>query len=132
MADHGEASNPKLRRNMERSDALFIPILLMMDIHRAMFILKVLSYKDGVQRGSVMDMPVYPGDPLTPDIGATKDAKRLDQKDAKTIMKIPVLPISYEDALPLLQSLGGPVVLQDGGAAYLLPIMLGRVKTKCI
>ncbi|HMK20598.1 MAG TPA: transferrin receptor-like dimerization domain-containing protein [Chitinophagaceae bacterium] len=66
--------------------------------------------KDGVQRGSVMDMPVYPGDPLTPGIGATKDAKRLDRKDAITIMKIPVLPISYEDALPLLQSLGGAVV----------------------
>lgn len=66
--------------------------------------------KDGVQRGSVMDMPVYPGDPLTPGIGATKDAKRLDRKDAVTIMKIPVVPISYEDALPLLQSLGGEVV----------------------
>ena len=65
---------------------------------------------DGVQRGSVMDMPVYPGDPLTPGVGATKDAVRLDRKDAKTIMKIPVLPISYEDALPLLQSLGGQVV----------------------
>ena len=64
---------------------------------------------DAVQRGSVMDMPVYPGDPLTPDVGATKNAKRLDIKDVKTIMKIPVLPISYEDALPLLQSLGGPV-----------------------
>jgi N-acetylated-alpha-linked acidic dipeptidase len=66
--------------------------------------------KDGVQRGSVMDMPVYPGDPLTPGIGATKDAKRLNREDVVTIMKIPVLPISYEDALPLLQSLSGPVV----------------------
>ncbi len=65
--------------------------------------------KDAVQRGSVMDMPVSPGDPLTPGIGATKDAKRIDRKDAITIMKIPVLPISYEDALPLLQSIGGPV-----------------------
>jgi N-acetylated-alpha-linked acidic dipeptidase len=65
---------------------------------------------DGVQRGSVMDMPVYPGDPLTPGIGATKDAKRLDRNEAPTIMKIPVLPISYEDALPLLQSLSGQVV----------------------
>ena len=65
--------------------------------------------KEGAQRGSVMDMPVYPGDPLTPGVGATKDAKRLDRKEATTIMKIPVLPISYEDALPLLQSLGGPV-----------------------
>jgi len=64
----------------------------------------------GVQRGSVMDMPLYPGDVLTPGYGATKDAKRLDRKDAPTITKIPVLPISYQDALPLLESLAGPVV----------------------
>ena len=64
--------------------------------------------KDGVQRGSVMDMPVYPGDPLTPGVGATANAKRLDRKDAATVMKIPVLPISYADAQPLLAALGGP------------------------
>ncbi len=63
----------------------------------------------GVQRGSVMDMPTYPGDVLTPGYGATKNAKRLDRKDAPTITKIPVLPISYEDALPLLSALEGPV-----------------------
>ncbi len=63
----------------------------------------------GVQRGSVMDMPTYPGDVLTPGIGATKNAKRLDRKDAPTITKIPVLPISHQDALPLLQALEGPV-----------------------
>ncbi len=65
--------------------------------------------KAGAQRGSVLDMPVSPGDPLTPNIAATKDAKRLARSEAKTIMKIPVLPISYEDALPLLQSLDGQV-----------------------
>lgn len=65
--------------------------------------------KTGVQRGSVMDMPTYPGDVLTPGYGATKDAKRLDRKDAPTITKIPVLPISYEDAQPLLTALKGPV-----------------------
>src|SRR2546425_7550539 len=54
--------------------------------------------KDGVQRGSVMDMPLYPGDPLTPGVGATKDAKRLQVSEAPTITKIPVLPISYGDA----------------------------------
>jgi N-acetylated-alpha-linked acidic dipeptidase len=64
---------------------------------------------DGVQRGSVMDMPVYPGDPLTPGVGATKDAKRLDRKDVATLTKIPVLPISYGDAQPLLAALAGPV-----------------------
>ena len=66
--------------------------------------------QQGVQRGSVMDMPVYPGDPTTPGYGSTADAKRLKREEVTTIMKIPVLPISYEDALPLLQSLAGPVV----------------------
>src|SRR5437660_4827138 len=65
--------------------------------------------KDGVQRGSVADMPIYPGDPLTPGIGATKNAKRLPVKDAPTITKIPVLPISYGDAQPLLAALRGRV-----------------------
>jgi len=67
----------------------------------------------GVQRGSVMDMPVYPGDPLTPGIGATADAKRLTREEAKTILKIPVLPMSYGDATKLLSRLGGPVVPGD-------------------
>ena len=65
--------------------------------------------KDGVQRGSVMDMPTYPGDPLTPGVGATPGAKRLERANAPTIMKIPVLPISYADAQPLLAALSGPL-----------------------
>ncbi len=64
--------------------------------------------RDGVQRGSVMDTD-YPGDPLTPGVAATAQAKRLSIKEAKTITKIPVLPISYADALPLLSALKGPV-----------------------
>lgn len=64
---------------------------------------------DGVQRGSVVDMQVYPGDPLTPGVGSTADAKRLALEDAKTLLEIPVLPISHADATPLLESLGGPV-----------------------
>lgn len=71
-----------------------------------------LRPKDGVQRGSVMDTD-YPGDPLTPGVGATKNAKRLDIQDAKTITKIPVLPISYADAMPLLAALSGPVAPQS-------------------
>ena len=66
--------------------------------------------KDGAQRGSVMDMPVYPGDPLTPGIGATADAKRLDRSEVTNLIKIPVIPISYGDAQPLLAALRGPVV----------------------
>ena len=65
--------------------------------------------ENGAQRGSVADMPLYPGDPLTPGVGATPNAKRLDIKDAQTLTKIPVLPISYSDALPLLKALEGPV-----------------------
>ena len=64
----------------------------------------------GVQRGSVMDMPTYPGDVLTPGIGATADARRLPKEEAPTITQIPVLPISYRDALPLLEAIGGAVV----------------------
>ena len=64
---------------------------------------------DGVQRGSVMDMPVYPGDPLTPGVGATKDAKRLKLSEVTTLTKVPTLPISYADAQPLLAALTGPV-----------------------
>lgn len=63
----------------------------------------------GVQRGSVMDMPVHPGDPLSPGWGSEPGSRRLDVSEATTIMKIPVLPISYADALPLLRALGGPV-----------------------
>ncbi|MCX6570520.1 MAG: M28 family peptidase [Candidatus Aminicenantes bacterium] len=63
----------------------------------------------GVQRGSVAEMPVYPGDPSTPFIGATPGVKRLPLNEIKVLTKIPVLPISYHDALPLLQSLTGPV-----------------------
>ena len=63
----------------------------------------------GVQRGSVLDLPVRPGDPLTPNIGATKDAKRLTKETAENVLKIPVLPISYGDAQPILAALAGPV-----------------------
>jgi N-acetylated-alpha-linked acidic dipeptidase len=65
---------------------------------------------DGLQRGSVQDMTLYSGDPLTPGIGATRNAKRLPLNQARTILKIPVIPISYADAQPLLAALEGPVV----------------------
>jgi N-acetylated-alpha-linked acidic dipeptidase len=64
----------------------------------------------GFQRGSVTDMTIYPGDPLTPGVGATADAKRLAVKDSPVILKIPALPISYADGQVLLASLGGQPV----------------------
>jgi len=74
----------------------------------------------GIQRGSVADMPIYPGDPLTPGIGATHDAPRLTRAEAKTILKIPVLPISYADAVHFLKPLDGPVAPEGWRGA--LPI----------
>ena len=73
----------------------------------------------GVQRGSVQDMTKYPGDPLTPGIGATADAKRLTRETAPTILKIPALPISYADASKIMARLQGPVVTgnERGGLA---------------
>ena len=63
----------------------------------------------GVQRGSVMDMPVYPGDPQSPGWASEPGSRRLERNAAVTLLKIPVLPISYDDAQPLLKNLKGPV-----------------------
>lgn len=67
----------------------------------------------GAQRGSVMDMPTYPGDPLTPGWGGVAGGRKLARSEAQTLVKIPVLPISHGDALPLLRALGGPVAPND-------------------
>jgi N-acetylated-alpha-linked acidic dipeptidase len=77
------------------------------------------------QRGSVADMPVYSGDPLTPGIGATENAKRLDIKSAPTLTKIPVLPISYADALPLLKAMSGAMAPEEWRGALPIPYHLG-------
>jgi N-acetylated-alpha-linked acidic dipeptidase len=65
---------------------------------------------NGIQRGSVADMTQYPGDPLTPGVGATAAAARLSIADSPVVLKIPVLPISYGDAQHFLAALGGRVV----------------------
>lgn len=84
----------------------------------------------GAQRGSVMDLPVYPGDPLTPGAGAEKDAKRLERSQAMNLLKIPVLPVSYHDATPLLKALEGPVapVEWHGGLPFAYHIGNGQTK----
>jgi N-acetylated-alpha-linked acidic dipeptidase len=89
---------------------------------------------DGVQRGSVVDMPQYPGDPLTPEVGATRDAPRMTREEAPTLMKIPVLPISYGDAQPILEAMEGPVAPESWRGALPLTYHLGpgpaRVRVK--
>lgn len=76
--------------------------------------------EQGVQRGSVLDMPVYPGDPLSPGWASEPGARKLARADAETILKIPVLPISYGDALPILRGLKGPVAPESWRGA--LPV----------
>lgn len=92
------------------------------------------KHESGVQRGSVMDMPTYPGDVLTPGVGATADAQRLDRDEAPTITEIPVLPISHRDAQPLLAAMGGAVVPPEWRGALPITYHLGpgpaRVRLK--
>jgi N-acetylated-alpha-linked acidic dipeptidase len=86
--------------------------------------------EQGVQRGSVLDAPLYPGDPLTPGIGATANAKRLPLKDAASLPKIPVLPISYGDAQPLLAALEGPPVPENWRGGLPLTYRIGPSSKK--
>ncbi len=89
--------------------------------------------RTGVQRGSVADMPHYPGDPLTPGVGSTPDAKRLTRATAPTILKIPALPISYDDAQAMLARLDGPVAPARGaGGLPLAYHSAARMRSKCI
>jgi N-acetylated-alpha-linked acidic dipeptidase len=81
---------------------------------------------NGVQRGSVMDFAsASPGDPLTPGVGATKDVKRLSLNEAKSLAKIPVLPISYGDAQPLLAALKGPMAPDEWRGSLPIPYHVG-------
>jgi N-acetylated-alpha-linked acidic dipeptidase len=80
---------------------------------------------EGAQRGSVLDAPLYPGDPLTPGVAATKEAKRLRWEDAPSIAKVPVLPISYADAQPLLAALEGPIAPPNWRGALPITYRLG-------
>jgi len=79
----------------------------------------------GVQRGSVLDMALYPGDPLTPGVGATREATRLSLGAAASILKIPVMPISYADAQPLLAALAGRVAPEAWRGALPITYHLG-------
>lgn len=92
------------------------------------------KHPTGVQRGSVMDMPTYPGDVLTPGVGATANADRLSREEATTLTEIPVLPISWKDALPLLEAMDGPVAPADWRGALPITYHLGpgaaRVRVK--
>ena len=80
---------------------------------------------DGVQRGSVLDLPIHPGDPQTPGVGAVAGTKLLPIDEVKTITKIPVLPISYEDAQPFLESVEGEIAPENWRGALPIPYKTG-------
>jgi N-acetylated-alpha-linked acidic dipeptidase len=85
----------------------------------------------GVQRGSVMDFAsTQSGDPLTPGVGATPDAKRLPIKGNPALTKIPVLPISYGDAQPLLAAITGPMAPPEWRGALAIPYHVGPGEAK--
>jgi len=84
----------------------------------------------GVQRGSVMDLPLYPGDPLTPGKPSIPGVERLKIEDAATIQKIPVLPISWEDAQPIFEQLGGEVAPYEWRGAIPVTYKLGNGTAK--
>lgn len=83
----------------------------------------------GVQRGSVLDLTLYPGDPLSPGWASETGSKRLPVSGAKTIQQIPVLPISWADAEPLLAKLTGPVAPEPWRGALPITYHLGPGST---
>src|SRR5438093_188639 len=62
-----------------------------------------------IQRGSVMDMPRYPGDPSTPGRPSKPGVERIPMDKIETFAPIPVQPMSYRDGVELLKRLKGPV-----------------------
>ena len=119
-ASRGGESNRRLPRSMERWDASSIPTLTRTAISTAIFPEGSHAPRERRAARQRHRHAAYPGDPLTPGVAAKSDAKRLSVNEAKTITKIPVLPISYGDAQPLLAALNGPVAPENWRGA--LPI----------
>jgi N-acetylated-alpha-linked acidic dipeptidase len=83
-----------------------------------------------VQRGSIMDMVIYPGDPTTPNGASIEGAERVDHNAAQNLLKIPVLPISYGDAAPLLKDMDGPVAPKNWVGALPFTYHIGPSKSQ--
>ncbi len=79
----------------------------------------------GVQRGSIMDLPLHAGDLLTPGWAATASTHRLARDEAPAMAKIPTLPIGHADAQPLLDALEGPVAPEDWRGALPITYRMG-------
>jgi N-acetylated-alpha-linked acidic dipeptidase len=64
----------------------------------------------GIQRGSVLYIFQYPGDPLTPGVASTDDARRIPAEEVTNITTLPTMPIAPRDAEEILRRMGGPQV----------------------
>lgn len=80
---------------------------------------------DAIQRGSVLRIWDYPGDPLTPGAASTPGTPRIAAKDARTIAPIPTTPISYGQARGLIASLSGARVGKDWQGGLDVPYRFG-------
>lgn len=101
--------------------------------------IKGLVYPDGpwrpadaIQRGSILYIFRYPGDPLTPGEPSTPDAKRIDPADADSLPTIPTTPISYGEARSLLEAMEGEEAPESwqGGLPFTYKIGPGQTRVK--
>ena len=78
-----------------------------------------------IQRGSVMDMPRYPGDPSTPDRPSKPGVERIPMDKIETFAPIPVQPMSYRDGVELLKRLKGPIAPEGWRGALPITYRIG-------
>ena len=85
---------------------------------------------DAIQRGTVKYIFQHAGDPLTPGWASTREAHRIPITEAKDLPQIPVAPLAYRDAEPLLKALAGPNVPRgwQGGLPFAYHIGPGLAK----
>jgi len=82
-----------------------------------------------VERGSILSLSDYSGDPVTPGAVATKRARRLPMGKAR-LPRVPTAPLSYGDAEPILEHLEGPAAPPDWQGALPLNYRFGPGPSK--
>lgn len=100
---------------------------------------KGLVYPEGpwgpeshIQRGAITYDFIVPGDPLTPGWASIEGARRIPVEEARSVPKVIAVPLSYRDARPLLENLGGPVapLAWQGGLPFTYRVGPGATKVR--